>query len=88
MAWSGIGVCMQTGNWGMKHGRIPNVAGVSEGGQEVEEEVEHEHGGDGWDNMDNRRGAEGGGGGRMDDASENLEQTGWSPKLSSIIEAG
>ncbi|KAI4922139.1 hypothetical protein J4E90_000567 [Alternaria incomplexa] len=80
-----ISVCMQTGNWGMKHGRIPNVAGVSEGGQEGEEEVEDEHGGDGGDNMDVRRGAEGGGG-RMDDASEDPKQTGWSPRLSKIIE--
>ncbi|KAI4927506.1 hypothetical protein J4E85_006017 [Alternaria conjuncta] len=72
-------------NWGMKHGRIPNVAGVSEGGQEGEEEVEHEHGGEGGDNMDVRRGAEGGGG-RLDDASEDLEQTGRSPRLSTIIE--
>jgi len=85
MAWSEIGVCMQTGNWGMKHGRIPNVAGVSEGGQEGEEEVEHEHGSDGGDNMDVRRGAEEGGG-RLDDAIEDLEQTDRSPRLSTIIE--
>jgi len=76
---------MQTGNWGMKHGRIPNVAGISEGGQEGEEEVEHEHEGDGGDSMDNRRGAEGGGG-KMDDTSKDLGQTGWSPRLSKIIE--
>ena len=85
MAWSGIGVCVQTGNWKREHGRIPNVAGVSEGGQEGEEEVEHEHVGDGGDNMDVRRGAEGSGG-RLDDASEDLEQTGRSPRLSTIIE--
>ena len=76
---------MQTGNWGMKHGRIPNVAGISEGGQEGEEEVEHEHGGDRGENMDVMRGAEGGGG-KRDDASEDLNQTGWSPRLSSITE--
>ena len=76
---------MQTGNWKTKHESIPNIAGVIEGGQEGEEEVEHEHGGDGGDNMDNRRGADGGGG-RMDDASEDLEQTGRSPRLSTIIE--
>ncbi|KAI4697795.1 uncharacterized protein J4E84_000928 [Alternaria hordeiaustralica] len=72
-------------NWGMKHGRIPNVAGVGEEGQEVHPDVEYEHGGDGGDNMDVRRGAEGSGG-RMDDASEDLGQTGWSPRLSKIIE--
>ncbi|KAI4655765.1 hypothetical protein J4E93_000480 [Alternaria ventricosa] len=80
-----IGVCMQTGNWKTKHESIPNIAGVGEGGQEGEEEVEHEHGGDGGDNKDSMRGAEGGGD-RMDDDSEDLEQTGWSPGLSSIIE--
>ncbi|KAI4930500.1 uncharacterized protein J4E92_004332 [Alternaria infectoria] len=69
-------------NWKTKYESIPNIAGLSEGGQEGEEEVEHEHGGD---VGDNRRGAEGGGG-RTDDASENLAQTGWSPRLSSITE--
>lgn len=79
MVWRGIGVCMQTGNWKTEHRKIPNVAGVGEGGQEGE----HEHGGEEGDSMDKKRRAKGG---RMEDASEDLEQTGWSPRLSSIIE--
>ena len=70
---------MQTGNWKTEHRKIPNVAGVGEGGQEGE----HEHGGEEGDSMDKKRRAKGG---RMEDASEDLEQTGWSPRLSSIIE--
>ncbi|KAH6873117.1 hypothetical protein BKA58DRAFT_439191 [Alternaria rosae] len=70
---------MQTGNWKTEHRTIPNVAGVGEGGQEGE----HEHGGEEGDSMDNKRRAKGG---RMENASEDLEQTGWSPRLSSIIE--
>ena len=39
-----IGVCMQTGDWKTKHGRIPNVVlGVGEVGEMMDEDDEIEN---------------------------------------------